>query len=410
MPPLPHPAPWTPVAGALLLGIVVAGVARRRLGPLPSALFGLLGLGLGLGWAADGALQKASNAATGYLLEASAGAPRVQLPPLRVEAGLGAALGIGLVGLLLVAGPAGTRAARAMRSGRGAYLAIAPAMLGLGVLVGIPFLFEIGLSLFHHDHGVFTFVGLQNFVDILRGGGSSFEPGTLPYALVLTVVWTVSNVLLHLGIGLALALLLQKPAKAASRVYRLLLIVPWAVPSYLTALIWKSMFDADVGAVNRILGLTGMSWMNGTGTAFLANLITNVWLGVPFMMVVCLGALSSIPLELYEAARVDGAGRLDQLLHITLPLLKPALLPAVLLGSIWTFNKFEVIYLVSEGRPDGATDILVTEAYRWAFERGLAQGGAYGYAAAYSVVIFAVLLVYGWMSQRLASAAEEALR
>jgi arabinogalactan oligomer/maltooligosaccharide transport system permease protein len=95
---------------------------------------------------------------------------------------------------------------------------------------------------------------------------------------------------------------------------------------------------------------------------------------------------------------------------ITIPLLKPALVPAVLLGSIWTFNKFEVIYLVSEGKPDGATDILVTESYRWAFERGLAQGGAYGYAAAYSVIIFVVLLLYAWMTSRVTRAAEEALR
>jgi arabinogalactan oligomer/maltooligosaccharide transport system permease protein len=86
------------------------------------------------------------------------------------------------------------------------------------------------------------------------------------------------------------------------------------------------------------------------------------------------------------------------------------LLPAVILGSIWTFNKFEVIYLVSEGRPDGATEILVTEAYKWAFERGAAQGGAYGYAAAYSVIIFVVLLLYGWMTSRVSKAAEEALR
>jgi arabinogalactan oligomer / maltooligosaccharide transport system permease protein len=230
------------------------------------------------------------------------------------------------------------------------------------------------------------------------------------YALFMNVLWTVSNVSFHVGIGLVLALLLQKHAEKASKLYRVLLILPWAVPAYLTALIWKSMFDPDVGAINRLLGLEGMSWMHNTVTAFLANLATNVWLGFSFMMVVCLGALTSIPKDLYEAADVDGATGVQQFFRITLPLLKPALLPSVILGSIWTFNRFEIIYLVSEGRPDGATDILVTEAYRWAFERGLAQGGAYGYAAAYSVMIFVVLLVYGWMTSRVARAAEEALR
>ena len=128
-------------------------------------------------------------------------------------------------------------------------------------------------------------------------------------------------------------------------------------------------------------------------------------------LVVAVGvAMSSLPRELYEAAEVDGAGYFQQFRSVTLPLLQPALLPAVILGSIWTFNKFEVIYLVSEGRPDGATEILVTEAYKWAFERGAAQGGAYGYAAAYSVIIFLVLAVYGWMTSRVAKKAEEALR
>jgi arabinogalactan oligomer/maltooligosaccharide transport system permease protein len=106
------------------------------------------------------------------------------------------------------------------------------------------------------------------------------------------------------------------------------------------------------------------------------------------MMVVCLGALQSIPREVYEAAAVDGAGRTARFLRITLPLLRPALFPAVVIGSIWTFNQFNIIYLVSEGKPNGQTDILITEAYRWAFERG----ERYGLAAAYGLLIFVVLL------------------
>jgi arabinogalactan oligomer/maltooligosaccharide transport system permease protein len=284
-------------------------------------------------------------------------------------------------------------------------------MSGLLVLVGVPFLFGVALSLFHHENGRFSFVGLANFSDILSSAGSEgLKPGTLPYGLLMTVAWTFANVSLHLGFGLFFALMLRRVSTGAARIYRVLLIIPWAVPSYLTALIFRSMFDPDTGAINRLLGLNGFSWMHQTGTAFLANLITNVWLGVPFMMVVCLGALTSIPEDIYEAAEVDGASRARQFWRLTLPLLRPALLPSVILGSIWTFNKFEIIYLVSEGRPDGATDILVTESYRWAFERGLAQGGAYGYAAAYSVVIFGVLLLYSWMTSRVAKAAEDALR
>ena len=111
------------------------------------------------------------------------------------------------------------------------------------------------------------------------------------------------------------------------------------------------------------------------------------------MMVVCLGALQSIPRDVYEAADIDGASHWQQFWKITVPLLRPALLPSIILGMIWTFNMFNVIYLVSEGKPGGATDILVTEAYRWAFERQ-ERGGEYGYAAAYSTIIFVLLLFY----------------
>ena len=108
------------------------------------------------------------------------------------------------------------------------------------------------------------------------------------------------------------------------------------------------------------------------------------------MMVISLGALQSIPADLYEAARVDGATRWQQFRAITLPSLKPALIPAIILSVVWTFNMFNIIYLVTAGEPAGATEILITQAYKFAFEQY-----RYGYAAAYSTVIFVILLVYG---------------
>jgi arabinogalactan oligomer / maltooligosaccharide transport system permease protein len=113
-------------------------------------------------------------------------------------------------------------------------------------------------------------------------------------------------------------------------------------------------------------------------------------------MVVTLGALSPIPKELEEAAALDGATRLQRLRHVVLPLLKPALLPSVLLGAVWTFNMFNIVFLVSGGEPDGATDILVSQAYRWAFSRG----HRYGYAAAYAVLIFAILAAQTALASR----------
>jgi arabinogalactan oligomer/maltooligosaccharide transport system permease protein len=274
-------------------------------------------------------------------------------------------------------------------------------------LVIVPFVVGVGLAFMRHEMGTFTWVGLANFGQILSSEGYGLtHPLSFYFTLAVTIMWTAVNVCFHVGIGLALALVLQRPTLRFRGVYRVLLIVPWAVPSYITALIWKGMFDKQYGMINHVFGVIGIepvAWFNGFWTAFIANVTTNTWLGFPFMMVVCLGALQSIPRDLYEAADVDGATAWDKFRYITLPLLKPALLPAVILGSVWTFNMFNVIYLVSNGQPHHSTDILITEAYRWAFEQD-----RYGYAAAYSVIIFLVLLSYSLLTQRVTKAAEEA--
>ena len=161
------------------------------------------------------------------------------------------------------------------------------------------------------------------------------------------------------------------------------------------------MFHTQFGAINGLLSLGGVepvSWFGSFSAAFAANLATNTWLGFPFMMVVTLGALQSIPRDLEAAAEVDGASAWQRFRHITLPLLRPALLPAVILGSVWTFNMFNIIYLVSGGEPDGGTEILISEAYRWAFTRQ----HQYGYAAAYAVLIFGVLILYSRWTNRVA--------
>lgn len=286
---------------------------------------------------------------------------------------------------------------------------LAPAAAGLLVLVFIPFGVGLGLSLFHHEAGEYSFVGLANFVDILASRGYRVtEPLSFYFTLAVTLLWTLLNVVLHVSIGLFLALLLKDPLLKLRGVYRVLLIVPWAVPNYITALMWKGMFHRQFGAINGILvalGIEPVSWFTQWSTSFAANVITNTWLGFPFMMVVSLGALQSIPQDLYEAAEVDGASKWTQFRHITLPLLRPALLPSVILGSVWTFNMFNIIYLVSGGEPGGSTDILVSEAFRWAFQRN----EQYGFAAAYSVLIFVVLLGWSAFTKRLTRDANEVL-
>jgi len=224
--------------------------------------------------------------------------------------------------------------------------------------------------------------------------------------LCVTVLWTVLNLALHVAIGVFLALLLNRPTLRLKGMYRVLLILPWAVPSYVTALSWKGMFHRQFGAVNALLTALGaepVSFFAHFSTAFTANLVTNVWLGFPFMMVVTLGALSSIPKDLYEAAAVDGATKKQQFWRITAPLLVPALAPAVAMSAVWTFNMFNVVFLVSGGEPDGSTEILVSDAYRWAFTRS----NQYGYAAAYAVLIFLLLVLFSKAAARGLARAEE---
>jgi ABC-type sugar transport system permease subunit len=291
---------------------------------------------------------------------------------------------------------------RGLREQPGTYLYVLPAVLATVVLVFIPFSMGVVLAFFD-SHG--APVGFDNFREVLVT--SETADTNFWWTLGMTVLWTATNIALHVSIGLALALVLNRPKLELKWLYRVLLIVPWAVPNYITALIWKGMFNEHEGAVNAALAVFGVGAIDWFGTSvvtnFMANLVTNVWLGFPFMMVVCLGALQAIPRELYEAATIDGAGRVQSFRHVTLPLLKPALVPAVIVGTIWTFNMFNVIYLVSGGGPDGQTDILITEAYH-AFK--VLQ--RYGLAAAYSLLIFVILYAYGAMTNRVTRATEGA--
>ncbi|MBM4353768.1 MAG: sugar ABC transporter permease [Deltaproteobacteria bacterium] len=284
----------------------------------------------------------------------------------------------------------------------GTYAYVAPAMVGMVVLVLVPFLMGVGLGFFNTDY---EFVGVENFGDILFPSAESDT--NFYFTLGVTVLWTVSNVVLHVAIGLFLALLLVGQRVRLRGLFRVLLIVPWAVPNYITALVWKWMFTSQMGAINLMLeavGIQPVSWFGPSfWTNFFAALATNTWLGFPFMMVVSMGALQSIPNELYEAAGMDGASRWQKFRFITLPLLKPALFPAIILGTIWTFNMFNIIYLVTRGRPDNKTNILITEAYRF-----FAELNQYGVAAAYCVLIFVILLLYTLVTNRVTRATQGA--
>ena len=311
-----------------------------------------------------------------------------------------------------------TRLVRTFARHRVAYAYALPALAGMLVLVFFPFLYGIALSftnsnIYNSNKPIDEiWTGLENYKEILgdlkvsKEGeeGRVFNFRNFYWTLGFTIFWTVTNVTVGVTVGLALALVLNTRGLAGKPIYRVLLILPWAVPNYITALIWKGMFHQQFGVINQLfqmVGLAPVSWFEKPLTSFATVLTTNGWLSFPFMMVISLGALQSIPADQYEAARVDGASRWQQFAHITLPSLKPALVPAIILSAIWTFNMFNIIFLVSQGEPGGATEILITEAYKIAFEQY-----RYGYAAAYSTIIFLILLAYGTWQNRVTRASE----
>jgi arabinogalactan oligomer/maltooligosaccharide transport system permease protein len=270
-----------------------------------------------------------------------------------------------------------------------AYLFVLPSFVVIAATIVYPFFYNVVLSLSNMSLRHFQdwqMIGLHNYVQV-------FRENVFWSVLLKTVIWTVVNVGFHVVLGVFLAVVINGPV-AGKSLYRVLLIIPWAVPSYITALTWRGMFNPEYGAVNligsQLFNLPMIDWMKDPTAAFIACITTNVWLGFPFMMVIALGGLQAIPQELYEAARVDGASRWTQFRRITLPLLKPVMLPAVTLGTVWTFNQLNVMWLVSNGgEPSDKTHILVSYVYKAVFN--LYQ---YGYGAALSMVIFFILLAF----------------
>lgn len=271
-----------------------------------------------------------------------------------------------------------------------AYYFMIPSILGILFVVVYPFIYNIAISVSNFSLRSFQdwqIVGFHHYIDVLSD--KNF------YVLFFkTIIWTISNVFFHVTLGVLFAVLIDQvlPAK---HLWRTLMIIPWAIPQYITALTWRGLFNQEYGPINiflkDFLHLSPVQWLSQPFTAFSACVVTNVWLGFPFMMIVALGGLQSIPKELYEAAKLDGANHWQRFWNITYPLLLPVLTPATILGCIWTFNNLNVIWLVSNsGEPADQTHILVSYVYKSAFNLY-----RYGYSAALSVIIFIVLLVFG---------------
>jgi arabinogalactan oligomer/maltooligosaccharide transport system permease protein len=232
------------------------------------------------------------------------------------------------------------------------------------------------------------FVGLDNYIEVFTKPVLKLTGFWQLFAQ--TVLWTSINVFFHVSLGMALALLLHRKMRGKG-IYRALIILPWAVPQVIALLIWRTEYNYEYGAVNQLLAMVGLGpfpWLSDPFWNFSAMVITNVWLGVPFMMVIILGGLQSISNDYYEAAEIDGATSRQSFRAITLPLLRPVLTPAIILGTVWTFNNINVPYFINQNELE-TSDILVTALFRQAF-----QYNRYGDAAAFAFVIFMILLVF----------------
>ncbi len=288
-----------------------------------------------------------------------------------------------------------TELLRAIWQSRIAYVFIFPAMLVMGVLVIYPLVRGIFYSFTDMNQfnmgnafapSSFSFVGLKNYLEVFFGEDTKLYP-----VLRQSLIFTFISVFFHVTIGLGLALIINQKLRGRL-LFRTLLLIPWAVPSFVSAFSWRWLFNSEYGFFNLLMkkfGLTPIEWLSDPFWAMFAVITTNIWLGFPFMMVAFLGGLQGIPDSLYEAAKVDGAGSFRRFVHVTLPMLRPVVFTVTLLGIIWTFNLFHVIYLVTGGGPYGKTDILPTFTYMEAFQRW-----EFGYAATYGVVILSLLIVF----------------
>jgi arabinogalactan oligomer/maltooligosaccharide transport system permease protein len=307
------------------------------------------------------------------------------------------------------------------------YLYLLPAFAVMGVITFYPMAYQIYMAF--HDFSLKNLragspppvpVGWENFINILTGNIplSNFN---FWYTLGFNLWWTVSNVFLHVALGILIAVLLNTRGLWFKGFYRAIYVLPIVIPQIIIANVFRNMYDPDYGAINQgmalIGGLFGLSpnlfhirWIDQLAYPFpgipltlsyFALLICNVWLGWPFMAVVATGALQSIPKDLYEAAEMDGASGWQQFWKITLPLLRPAMVPATVYGITATFNLYTLIYFLSGGGPLRKTEILLTEAYRLVNERN-----NYGDAAAFCIFIFIILLGITVITNRLTRATE----
>ena len=248
----------------------------------------------------------------------------------------------------------------------------APSLVLIGLMVVFPILYTFYISLTNMNvyHWFdFTVVGLDNYVRALF----VFDSGFLS-ALLATIGWTAVNMVLQLVIAFVLANLLNIRQLRLRKLYKTILMFPWAMPGYVGILLWKTgMFNTQFGLMNQWmqrLGFAAVRWLASDISAFLCCTVVNLWLALPFMIMIMDGALQSINRSYYESARLDGAGALARARYITIPAMRPIIAPAVIITVFTTFKQFDVVYLLTQqagAKTGSGFHTILTYAYENAF-------------------------------------------
>ena len=271
-------------------------------------------------------------------------------------------------------------------------LFVLPAFLYMLVFVGYPILRNIVLSFqdvtaFNLVQGEKNFVGLANYTEI-------FKDSVFRTSLGNTLLFTVCCLVVQFLIGFALAVFFNKRF-VISKPLRGILLVPWMIPITVTALIFKLLFATDIGVLNYILKSLhliseNIEWLTTPSTAMIALICANVWIGIPFNMILISTGLTTIPKELYESASIDGATGVQSFFKITLPLLRPTIESVLILGFIYTFKVYDLVYVMTSGGPVNSTHMLSTYSYMLSFDMF-----QYSKGSAVANVLLVILMVVG---------------
>lgn len=275
-----------------------------------------------------------------------------------------------------------------------------PALILVGAIVVFPIIYTgyislTNMNMYHWDN--YSLIGLGNFKRALMKVDSGFLS-----ALVTTIIWTVLNMVIQVVVAFFIALGLNAHGLKLARVYKTLLMFPWAMPAYVSILLWRvGMFNTEFGFLNKLLSALGLEKMNFLAEnvpAFLSCMVLNLWMALPFMIMMMDGALQSVDKSYYESAKLDGAGFWKQNWYITVPAIKPILLPSVIMTTFTTFKQFDIVYLLTmqKGSLSGATlQTIITYAHQNAF-----VSNNYGLSSAVSIVIFWFIIIFSIFTNR----------